>query len=265
MGKSAHPPLSLINYLACGLLQDAPLKFSEMFHFLRFMALLSCNATSHQRRFTVRLLDLFCCGGLASAGYWQSGCFSEVVGVDINDMAAVYPFDFVRSNAIELTYDFLLQFDFIHASPPCQAYSKATPKEHKDRHVRLIAATHLMLQSSGKPYVIENVEGSSRELRPNLVLSGNDVGLSMRRVRYFHLWGLPKIKTRFSSNISSGQNFNPHGGAYTSRSDLISAFGLNELPASHLSKLTMYHIEQGIPPAMTRYIAANTLSKFMIG
>lgn len=133
----------------------------------------------------MRMLTLFCGEGLACWGYWLSGRFHEIVGVDIADMSSSYSFDFVQGDALSLTYDFLMGFDFIHASPPCQGYSKMTPDQSK--HPRLIAATHLMLKAAGKPHVIENVEGSGQELKPNLRLYGRDFGLPMHRPRYFHL------------------------------------------------------------------------------
>jgi len=51
----------------------------------------------------MRLLDLCCGAGLAAWGYWRSGAFSEVVGVDINPMP--YPFDFICGDALTLDYE----------------------------------------------------------------------------------------------------------------------------------------------------------------
>jgi DNA (cytosine-5)-methyltransferase 1 len=113
----------------------------------------------------MKLLDLFCGEGLAAWGYWRSGRFSEIVGVDLNpQMKGRYAFDFILGDVQALTYDFLDQFDFIHASPPCQAYSYITPDQ--TRHARLVAATRLMLYASGKPHVIENVQGQLRSCAP---------------------------------------------------------------------------------------------------
>lgn len=252
-----------------------------------------------------RMLDLFCGGGLAGAGYWQSGCFSEIVGIDLNPtMRRAYPFDFIAGDALALDYDFLAQFDFIHASPPCQFYSYVTPEWARDRHSRLIPGTHLMLKASGLPHVIENVPGSSLDLRPNLVLSGYDVGLPMNRPRLFHVFSekcaswsssnmgsLPfshisidrnsqintaensKMSGCYSShhlNINSGANLNRrhvvnvHGDEYVSRDELIEAFGLRNLPVAHLRRLTIEHMIQGIPPAMTKRIALTLFDKVMI-
>jgi len=196
----------------------------------------------------VRMLDLFCGQGLAAWGYWNSGKFSEIVGVDNDPEKLVrYSFDKYPGDALALTYDFLMGFDFIHASPPCQAYSKITP--HPERHLRLIAATHLMLTAAGVPYVIENVEGSSRELRPNLVIDGMALGLPMKRIRYFHLSTLRK-PARYMSNRPS-----VHKSGDLTRAEAIAAYGLGEINPHRLKHMTLAGIEQGIPPAMTRLIA----------
>lgn len=225
----------------------------------------------------MKLLDLFCGEGLAAWGYWQSGRFSEIVGVDIDpQMSTRYAFDFICADCRVLTYDFLLQFDFIHASPPCQAYSKMTPNPEK--HPRLIAATHLMCAAAGVPYVIENVEGSGQELRPNVRLYGRDVGLVMDRPRYFHVSAFIDAHMRQTHvahmrkmiidrriNVSAGAHVHIHGGDYVSRGELIEVFGLRTIPEQRLKRLTRTGIEQGIPPAFTRLIAETVIPrKFLI-
>jgi DNA (cytosine-5)-methyltransferase 1 len=249
-----------------------------------------------------KMLDLFCGGGLAGAGYWQSGCFSEIVGVDLDpSMKKVYPFDFLSGNVWALDYEFLSQFDFIHASPPCQFYSAITPSWARERHIRSIPPTHLMLQSSGKPYVIENVPGSGHDLRPNLIMSGLDVGLPTARPRLFHISNHPgthkmngrpgshnmsgssgthintwmianvsieeisQINTQGNSQMIGDRIFNVHGEEYISRDEMIEAFGLRSLSASHLRRMTKTHIEQGIPPLMTKRIALMLFERVMIG
>lgn len=208
----------------------------------------------------MRMLTLFCGEGLACWGYWLSGCFTEIVGIDVDyGVKQAYAFDFICGDALNLTYDFLMDFDFIHASPPCQAYSKMTPKG--SHHPRLIKPTHQMLTASGVPYVIENVEGSGSELRPNLRLYGKDFGLPMSRPRYFH------VSTRQMINVSPGANDvnQVHGGKYLNRVELIKTFGLECIPDGRLKNITMAGIEQGIPPAMTKAIAQSMFKKVMIG
>lgn len=201
----------------------------------------------------MRLLDLYCGEGLSAWGYWLSGRFHEIVGVDIApEMSTRYSFDFVQGNALALDYDFLMDFDFIHASPPCQGYSKATPKWARARHMRLIAATHLMLVAAGKPYVIENVEGSGKDLRPNLVMDGHYFGLPTERRRYFHVSTLPKPLRLLRSSLDT--HLHMHGDFIT-RDEMIEAMGLQVVNENRRRYLTRTGIEQGIPPAMTKHIA----------
>ena len=209
----------------------------------------------------MRLLDLYCCEGLGAWGYWLSGRFSEIVGVDIEgDRRSSYSFDFIQADALKLDYDFLMSFDFIHASPPCQGYSNRTPD--KTKHIRLIAATKLMLHAAGVPHVIENVEGSSKELRPNLVMDGHYFGLPSERRRYFYVSTL-EAPLRL---IKAGQSIHVHGWDYVSREQIISALGLSEINPRRLTKITRYGMQQGIAPAMTRKIAELVIpNKFMIG
>jgi hypothetical protein len=209
-----------------------------------------------------KLLDLYCCEGLGAWGYWRSGRFSEIVGVDVVDYSSIYAFDFIRADALKLTYEFLLQFDFIHASPPCQAYSWITPESERWKHPRLILPTKLMLAAAGVPHVVENVAGSTRELRPNLTLTGRDVGLPMDRRRYFYVSTLDKSRPSgsFMSEMiddhHSQEMIKPHGSdTDISRSELIRAFGLESMINPHrLKSITMAGIGQGIPPAMTYQI-----------
>lgn len=209
----------------------------------------------------MRMLDLFCGEGLGAWGYWNSGRFSEIVGVDkSDDRRSSYSFDFICGDALKLDYDFLLSFDFIHASPPCQGYSSITPDQSK--HERLITGTKLMLEATGKPYVIENVEGSSFDLKPNLVMDGHYLGLPSERRRYFYVSTL-EAPLRL---MKPGLSINVHGGKYVSRKDIIKALGLNEINTRRLSHLTRWGMKQGIAPAMTRTIACIMFSdKFMIG
>jgi hypothetical protein len=196
----------------------------------------------------MRMLDLFCGEGLAAWGYWRSGRFSEIVGVDINpDVLHRYAFDRVNADALTLDYDFLLSFDFIHASPPCQGYSKQTPDQSK--HPRLIPQVHRMLTAAGKPYVIENVEGASRDVRPNLVMDGTALGLDSKRRRYFHLSTLKKATRILSSSRAA------HVQGDMTRQEAIYSMGLDCIPWERQKRLTLGGMEQGIPPQMALVIA----------
>jgi len=196
------------------------------------------------------MLDLFCGEGLAALGYMSTGRFSRCEGVDINPkMSTRYSYDFLCANALECNYEYLGQFDFIHASPPCQAYSKTTPD--KSKHQKLIAATHRMLFASGKPYVIENVEGSGQELRPNLVMNGLYFGLPSSRKRYFHV---STLAAPVRLIVGTRCLLSPQDGTLNKQL-LIHAMGLDKFNTGETGRLTKKGIEQGIPPIFTAYIA----------
>jgi site-specific DNA-cytosine methylase len=201
----------------------------------------------------VRLLDLCCGEGLAAWGYWLSGRFHEIVGVDVDpEMSSSYSFNFRCGNALELDYEFLMGFDFIHASPPCQGYSRLTPDQSK--HPRLIPDFHRMLGAAGKPYCIENVEGSSRELLPNVVMNGYWFGLPSARKRYFHVSSLPSAARLLGRKMNGRQTIYIHR-SFVPRADMVTALGLGCINEQRLKYLTVEGMEQGVPPAMTRWIA----------
>ena len=91
-------------------------------------------------------------------GYHRAGF--EVVGVDL-DPQPNYPFEFIQADALSLDPDFLAEFDAIHASPPCQSYSDLA-KRNGNGHMwpRLIEPVRKMLIDTGRPWIIENVEGA---------------------------------------------------------------------------------------------------------
>ena len=136
-----------------------------------------------------RVLDVFCCHGGASVGLHRAGF--EVVGVDVVASAA-YPFPFHQADALEVlsTPWFLAGFDFIWASPPCQAHSaptKGTNRRREPSHPDLIAPTRELLDKAEIPYVIENVAGAP--LRKDLTLCGEMFGLGVIMHRFFELGG----------------------------------------------------------------------------
>jgi DNA (cytosine-5)-methyltransferase 1 len=78
----------------------------------------------------------------------------------------------------------LADFDAIHASPECKAYTNCnlSPKEN---YQMLIGEVRQRLEKTGKPYVIENVEGAKDHMRASLVLCATMFNLPMQRHRLF--------------------------------------------------------------------------------
>lgn len=124
----------------------------------------------------MRLLDLYCGAGGASMGYHLAGF--EVVGVDIKPQPN-YPFEFHQADALDFS---LNGFDVIHASPPCQAHTKAKHLQG-NTHTDLIPQTRDKLKDNNCPYVIENVQGSP--LINPIELHGYAFGLMVVRPRLF--------------------------------------------------------------------------------
>lgn len=126
----------------------------------------------------MRLLDLFCGQGGAAAGYQLAGW--DVTGVDRDNHGKRYPGTFVQADALAYLLEHGHEYDAIHASPPCQGYSIATAGNQAARakHVRLIAATRELLQLTGKPWVIENVEQARTQMVDPIMLCGRQFGLT---------------------------------------------------------------------------------------
>jgi DNA (cytosine-5)-methyltransferase 1 len=103
-------------------------------------------------------------------GYHRAGF--EVVGVDSRPQQN-YPFEFQQADAFSYLEQHGHEFDVIHASPPCQAYSHATP--NKSKHPDLVAAIREAIKATGKPFVIENVPGAP--LHFPITLCGTMFGL----------------------------------------------------------------------------------------
>jgi DNA (cytosine-5)-methyltransferase 1 len=129
-----------------------------------------------------KCLDLFCCAGGAGMGYKQAGF--DVTGIDIEPQPK-YPFKFILSDAITYLKEHGKEYDFIHASPPCQGYSHLTPKEHKGNYEKLIDVLRELLNEIGKPYCIENVAGAKNELKNPTMLCGSMFNLRTQRHRFF--------------------------------------------------------------------------------
>ena len=119
-----------------------------------------------------RLLDLYSCAGGAAVGYHRAGF--DVVGVDIA-FQKNYPYEFHQGDALDYVAEHGHEFDAIHASPPCQAFSK-TRTLHNSEHPDLVAPTREALEATGKPYIIENVVGAP--LLDPLVLCGTEFGMT---------------------------------------------------------------------------------------
>ncbi|MFC9757383.1 SAM-dependent methyltransferase [Streptomyces sp. NPDC056921] len=132
-----------------------------------------------------RLLDLFCCQGGAAKGYANAGF--DVTGVDLVPQPR-YPFTFIQAEAVAFIRAHGAEFDVIHTSPPCQHDSECQ-RIQGNPHPDLIGPTRAALESTGRPWIIENVRGAVPKLRTPVMLCGGMFGLGTYRHRYFETSG----------------------------------------------------------------------------
>jgi DNA (cytosine-5)-methyltransferase 1 len=138
-----------------------------------------------------RLLDLFSGAGGAAMGYHRAG-FDEIVGVD-NRPQPRYPFAFVQGDALDYLAAHGREFDAIHASPPCQAFTALKTMWNSREHADLVEPTRGLLRATTLPWVIENVPGAPLARGAAMLcgtmfnLGTNDGRAELRRHRYFEL------------------------------------------------------------------------------
>lgn len=224
----------------------------------------------------MRLLDLFCKAGGAAVGYNRAG-FDEIVGVDIQPQAR-YPFQFILGNALEYLVQHGHEFDAIHASPPCQAFSSMKGMWNAKPHDDLLTPIRTLLIATDKPYVIENVPGAPME---NYIwLCGSMFGLGshdaeLRRHRWFEIhpamiWLRPPCghhwKSRTNTVLSHGGNGGSrtvgvygHSGGHSIR-DNTQGFSKEERQqAMGIDWMLGDELAQAIPPAYTEFIGKRLL------
>jgi DNA (cytosine-5)-methyltransferase 1 len=159
-------------------------------------------------------------------------------------------------------------FDFIHASPPCQHYTRIA-----QRNVRavarkwpdMIAATRDALQETGRPYVIENVVEARPLMRDAITLCGSSFGLDVRRHRLFesnlllsplpcdHSWQTPRFRSLDGRRSQLASVVGVHGHTnYKGELEL-------RRKAMGIDWMNNVELVQAIPPAYTEYIGEQLL------
>lgn len=100
-------------------------------------------------------VDLFCGAGGATKGLQRAGF--HVIGVDHRPQPKYCGDAFHQADA--LTFP-LKGYDFIWASPPCQAFTTLRALQKGKEYPNLIPQTRARLEAQMAPYCIENVEGA---------------------------------------------------------------------------------------------------------
>lgn len=202
-----------------------------------------------------RLLDLFCGAGGAGEGYRRAGF--EVTGVDIKAQPNYKAGKFIQADALDYVAQYGWMYDAIAASPPCQRYSRMTPRKYRDNHPDLIPLVRFWLEAIGVPYAIENVELAP--LRNPVMVCGEQLGLKVYRHRLFesnvYLMGIPHSPHRDQTPRSGHDNASPKGFITLSggRSTEITQ------KAMGIDWMTGNELRQAIPPAYTEFIGSQLM------
>ena len=209
-----------------------------------------------------RLLDLFCGAGGAAVGYHRAGF--EVVGVDIEPQPH-YPFEFHQLDALAwLAYE-PLEFDVIHASPPCQSFTvlRNCRPNAKPRWPNLIPQTRKLLQEAGLPWVIENVPKAP--LLDPIQLCGTAFGLRVRRHRWFEssfsLEAPPCNHARFTKRLFPGSTNRPNGRTVCNIGEYRVPLATQKSCMEIDWEITLHELSEAIPPAYTEYIGQQLLEQ----
>ena len=192
-------------------------------------------------------------------GYWRAGF--QVVGVDI-DPQPNYPFEFVQADVLTLDPAFVRGFDAIHASPPCQAYSDLAARNgNAHEWPQLIEPVRELLENTGLPWVIENVDGAPL-IDPAVLCGTMFPELRVLRHRLF--------ETNFPVEVPAHDKKHPlchtldkrkaHYGKTDEWKDYVSVNGGGNctvpaaMDAMDIDWMTKRELNEAIPPAYAAYI-----------
>lgn len=176
----------------------------------------------------------------------------HVTGIDNRPQPRYAGDVFILGDALEyLATADLSGYAAIHASPPCQGYSKARNLRGND-HPMLIEHTRQALRATGKPYVIENVQGAPL-LNPTLLV-GSMFGLRTMRPRLFECnFDVPFMLAPSANARHAKMGRPPKDGEY------VHVVGhMSNVPycreAMGIGWMTQGELAEAIPPAYTNFI-----------
>lgn len=238
-----------------------------------------------------KALDLFCGAGGATKGLQRAGF--HVTGVDIRPQPRYCGDVFIQMDALEYPgvepFDEngrlirnIDEFDFIWASPPCQAHTPLKTMHNAKPHLNLIPQTRAILEAARVPYCIENVEGAP--LVAPVLLCGTMFGLGcdgaeLRRHRLFECNFEVGLRPQCSHGV--GDTLGVYGGHLRNRRrartigiygegcrDSVRKFdkGVPDFSIEHgrramdIDWMTIAELCQAIPPAYGEFIGRQAMA-----
>lgn len=217
----------------------------------------------------INILDLYCGAGGAAMGYHQALTTANIphtiTGVDINPQPN-YPFNFIQGDAIEYLTNLppTTSYDFIHTSPPCQAYSLGSSRNTGKTYPDLIYPTRRALIDYGALYVIENVKGAPIYKANSVRLCGTMFHLGVLRHRWFEFPTspppIPEPRCNHRGSVPDGTyaTVAGHGGNGSHAYAVWSK-------AMQIDWMTKLELTQAIPPAYTNYLMEQILQINLLG
>ncbi len=218
-----------------------------------------------------RLLDLFCGAGGATRGYQLAGF--HVTGVDVNPQPNYCGDEFHQADAITFPLD---GFDAIHASPPCQHFTKYRNrvKDITDRYENLLEPTRERLATFDGPTVIENVEGAP--LVDPVMICGTmfDPPMEIQRHRLFEVnfhcnppdWPC-RHKLNGPGRYPGGNIARRRGGPRSTPTRRTVEIGTWSIPLAVQQRvmgdvgwMTLRELSESIPPAYTEHLGRQLAS-----
>ena len=213
----------------------------------------------------MKILDMYCGAGLASDGYRLAG-FKDITGIDVR-LQKNYPYKFIHADAIEVLKDiaFLKQFDVIHASPPCQAHTRAKhlrkAQGGKSKYEDLLSPTLRLLRKTKIPWVVENVPGAPG-MEKAVTECGSSYRLGVRRHRLFLSDKIPLV-----SSVCRHREQGRPWGVYHVPGDSIPSGGRTARTIAHglevmgvKRTMTWDELKEGLPPKYTEHIGQQMIA-----
>jgi DNA (cytosine-5)-methyltransferase 1 len=216
---------------------------------------------------SLKALDLYCGAGGITKGLQRAGF--HVTGVDLEKQPRYCGDCFIQGDATAPPVD-LREFDFIHASPPCQRFSAGAAKwGTQGNHLNLIPQTRELLIASGKPYTIENIVPAAPHLINPIMLCGTffDLGVFRHRLIESSFLMLQPAHAPHTGKIGDGkyQTVTGHAGG-SSKRDGWKAGGVAEWRiAMGIEWMTGDELAEAIPPAYAEFVARAFLAGKQLG